>query len=824
MSHERWHRIEEVYHSALERTPDQRPAFLTEICGSDDELRREVESLLRHGDSQEALVDRPAWEAAGELLGTSAKDWSGQTVSHYQILEKLGEGGMGVVYKARDSRLGRTVALKFLAADRVAEPSLRQRFHHEAQAAAALDHPNICTVYEIDERDGETFLAMAFVDGPTLREKIEQRPLGLEEAIGIAIQIGEGLEAAHERGIVHRDVKSANILLTPSGQARITDFGLATLADRTRLTQEGAIVGTPQYMSPEQARGEVVDRRSDLWSLGVVLYEMVCGQLPFGGETAPAAVFAVLHKEPEPLTALRSRVPMELDRIVAKALAKNPAERYQHAADILVDLRSVRRLLESRSGTSAADRAAADTSAGRKAGLPAIAVLAFNDMSPERDQEYFCDGIAEEILNGLARIEGLHVASRTSAFRYKGQAIDIGEIGRQLKVDTLLEGSVRKSGDRLRITAQLINVADGFHLWSERYDRTVEDVFAIQDEISQAVVAKLRVQLVGEQPLIQRRAANVEAYNLNLKGRHWGNKFTGQGWRKAIECFERAIIEDPNYASPHAGLAVAYTYLAIHGWARPREVMPSAKTFALKALELDQTLAEAHFALAYVREFYEWDWQGAESEYQRAIELSPKDALSRIWHADLLVYTGRADAAFAEAHRAWELEPVSEEVNRMMVYISFVTGRYDEAVAHGQKAVELYPHGAGAHNLLGFAYAHKGQYQEAIRSLQEASTLAGGDPLFTWGLGYVYALQGRRSEAVAIVERLEPPRSKSYFSPTLIAGLYGALGELDRAFQFLETAYEERDGFLVTIGADPTYGSLRADPRCQAMLKKINLA
>ena len=748
----------------------------------------------------------------------------GKTISHYNILEKLGEGGMGIVYRAEDTRLNRTVALKFLAADRVADASLRQRFLREAQAAAALDHPNICTVYEIDERDGETFLAMAFVDGPTLQKKIEQRPLNLEEAIGIAIQIGEGLEAAHERGIVHRDIKSANILLTSRGQARITDFGLATLADRTRLTQEGVMAGTPQYMSPEQVRGEAADRRSDLWSLGVVLYEMVSGQLPFGGETTPAAVFAVLHREPEPLTALRSKVPMELDRIVAKALAKNPSERYQHAADILVDLRSVGRLLESRSRTSAADRAPAETSPGRKAGLPAVAVLAFTDMSPERDQEYFCDGMAEEILNGLARIEGLRVASRTSAFRYKGQGIDIGEIGRQLKVDTLLEGSVRKSGNRLRITAQLINVGDGFHLWSERYDRTVEDVFAIQDEISQAVVAKLRVQLVGGQPLIKRQAANMEAYNLYLKGRHWGNQFTGQGWRKAIECFEQAIAEDPTYASPHAGLAVAYTYLASHGWARPREVMPSAKTWALKALELDETLAEAHFALACVREFYEWDGQGAEGEYRRAVELNPKDALIRIWHAHLLACTGRANAAFAEACRALELEPLSEEVNRMMVYISFVTGRYDEAVAYGQKAVELFPHGPGAHNILGFAYVHKGQYQEAIRSLQEASTLTGGDPLFDWGLGYVYARQGRKREASAILERLESSKSKSYFSPTLLAGLCGELGKLDRAFQFLETAFEERDGFLVNIGVDPTYGSLRADPRCQTMLKRINLA
>jgi len=453
-----------------------------------------------------------------------------------------------------------------------------------------------------------------------------------------------------------------------------------------------------------------------------------------------------------------------------------------------------------------------------------IAVLPFANLSADKENEYFSDGLAEEILNALAQVPGLRVMARTSSFFFRDKDVDIREIGARLSVDHIIEGSVRREGDRIRVTVQLINAAEGYHLWSQCYDRRMAGVFDVQDEISRAVAEKLRVQFVGDRPLIKRQTANLAAYSLYLKGRHWGNQFTGQGWRRAVECFERAIVEDPDYASPHAGLAVAYTYLAIHGWVRPREVMSTAKACALKAMELDETLAEAHCALGFIRTFYEWDFAGAEREYQRAMELNPGDALVRVFYSLLLMYTGRTEAAFAEARRAWELDPISQEVNRLMVYVSFVTGRYDEAVAHGRKAVELYPHGSGAHNLLGFAHAHSGQYEEAIRSLQEAKAMADGDPVYDWGVGYVYARQGRKEEALAIVKSLEPQSSKCYFSPTLIAGLYGALGELDPAFEFLETAYEERDGFLVTVGADPTFSPLRADPRWHQLLRKINLA
>jgi len=468
-------------------------------------------------------------------------------------------------------------------------------------------------------------------------------------------------------------------------------------------------------------------------------------------------------------------------------------------------------------GRSAGSRLAADSAAS-------IAVLPFANLSADKENEYFSDGLAEEILNALAQIAELRVAARTSAFFFRDKNVDVREIGARLNVDHVLEGSVRREGEKIRVTVQLISAADGYHLWSERYECRMAGVFDVQDQISRAVSGHLRVQLAGGQMMVERRTGNLEAYNHYLKGRHWGNRFTGHGWRSAVACFEQAISVDADFAPPYAGLAVALTYLAIHGWERPREVMPRAKKCALKAVELDETLAEAHCALGLIRTFYEWDWAGAEIEYQRAMELNPGDALIRVYRSLLLMYTGRTDSAFAEAHLAWERDPISAEVNRLMVYISFVTGRPEDAVAFGRKAVELYPHGPGAHNLLGFAFAHSGQYQEAMQYLLSAKALADGDSVYDWGVGYVRACQGRRAEAISISATLKPQRDKGYFSPTLMAGLYGALGEFDLAFDALEEATEERDGFLVSIGSDPTFAALRSDPRWPLMLRKINLA
>ena len=467
----------------------------------------------------------------------------GQTISHYKILEKLGEGGMGVVYKAEDTKLKRTVALKFLPPEFTRDKDAKERFSIEAQAAAALSHSNIVTVHEIDECEDQIYIAIEYVKGQSLKDKIESGPLNINEALKIAIQVAEGLNEAHEKGIVHRDIKSANIMITDKGQVKIMDFGLAKLKGKSKLTKAGTTVGTTSYMSPEQSMGKDVDHRTDIWSLGVVLYEMITGQLPFKGEYEQAVVYSILNEEPEPVTGLRTGVPKELERIINKALEKNPSERYQHVQDIMIDIKGLRKKNKLRRLKGI------HTDTGSK---PSIAVLPFRDMSPQKDQDYFCEGIAEEIINALTQIEKLRVIARTSAFAYKGENIDAREIGKKLDVETLLEGSIRKAGNRLRITAQIINVADGSHLWSEKYDREMEDIFAIQDEITLTVVDNLKIKLLGKEKenIVKHHTDNQEAYNSYLKGRYFWNRRYKIGYRMALEHFQQAIEKDPFFVLP----------------------------------------------------------------------------------------------------------------------------------------------------------------------------------------------------------------------------------------------------------------------------------
>ena len=553
----------------------------------------------------------------------------GTRLGQYEIASLIGGGGMGLVYKAQDTRLKRLVALKLLLPELTRDETAKQRFLQEAQAASALDHPNICTIHEINETpDGQFYLVMAYYEGETLKEKIEHGPLPITDAIDAAVQVGQGLAKAHEAGITHRDIKPANLMLTADGTVKILDFGLAKLAGAEGITQTGTALGTVAYMSPEQLRGQEVDQRSDIWSLGVVTYEMVAGQRPFKGEQLQAVSVGILQSQPAPPTGSRTGVPLELERVVDRALAKAVADRYQTVADLLSELRTVKRALDS--GATAA--------AGAEKAVPSIAVLPFSNMSPDPEQEYFCDGIAEELIDALARLEGLRVVARTSAFQFKGQALDVGEIGKRLKVGTVLEGSVRKAGNRLRINAQLINTSDGYHLWSERYDRQMDDVFAVQDEIARSVVEKLKVKLLGEHeaPVIKRPTDNLEAYNLFLKGRYYFSKLTKEALTRSLECFTQALAKEPTYAQAHAGVAVAQTVRAVYGGAVSREVMPSAKEAALKALALDETVADAHMALGSVLHYYDWDWLGAEHQYRRALELNPSDTLVRAVYAHLL--------------------------------------------------------------------------------------------------------------------------------------------------------------------------------------------
>jgi serine/threonine protein kinase/tetratricopeptide (TPR) repeat protein len=745
----------------------------------------------------------------------------GKTISHYKILEKLGEGGMGVVYKAEDTKLDRYVALKFLSPRSLGTEEEMARFAREAKAAAALNHPNICTIHEIDDSDGQTFIAMEYVKGADLKTKIGAGPVELGDALGIAIQVSEGLAAAHKAKIVHRDIKPANIVVTPEGRAKIMDFGLARVAGAARLTRTGATVGTVAYASPEQARGGDIDHRTDIWSLGVVLYEMATGERPFRGDSDAAVIYSILNDEPESPSAARRGIPTSLDGLIERALAKDAAVRYQSADDFAADLIDLRGASESSIRTRQMDSITTEAS---------IAVLPFADMSPDGDQEYFCDGMAEELINALANVEGLQVTSRTSAFQFKGPGHDIDEIGRKLKVQTVLEGSVRKAGTRLRITAQLVNVADGYHVWSERFDRHMEDIFAVQDEISLAIVDKLKVRLLGEEGarLVKRHTENLEAYNLYLRGRWLWNKRTEHGIRRAIEHFERAIEVAPDYAPAYAGVADAYNDLMNYSLSPPDDAYPKAEEAALRALELDGTLAEAHAALGFIKSEHRWDWEGAENEFKRAIELNPNYAAAYHGYAALMSYQGRFDGAVEAINRAIELDPLSLVTHRHMVSVLETAGQLDEALEAAKRAADLDPDYVFLHLLTGIVYIDKSMFDEALAEFEleervEERAYGGRHPLVDAWTGVAYARSGRTNDAERILEDLKSRCREPQVHMLNIAQLCFLLDRRDEGFEWLERSYENHDGWLRYVVRLRRPYLAGDDPRLTDLLRRMGL-
>jgi len=741
----------------------------------------------------------------------------GKTISHYRILEKLGEGGMGVVYKAEDTKLKRTIVLKFLPLELTRAPEAKTRFVQEAQAASALNHTNICVIYEIDEVEDQSFIAMECVEGETLKARIRKGPLDLGEAVDIATQVAGGLAKAHSKGIVHRDIKPANIMVTNDGTAKIVDFGLAILAGQVRLTRTGVTSGTVAYMSPEQARGEQIDHRTDIWSLGAVLYEMVTGQLPFRGEYEPALIYSILNDTPESMSALRGEVPPELERIVMKAMARLPADRYRTAEDMRMALESCTR--------STVPSAVA--SSGKKLEyLPSIAVLPFKDMSPQKDQDYLCEGIAEELLNALVQIEGLRVAARTSSAQFKDKAVNVQAIGRELGVQSVLEGSVRKSGDRLRITAQLINVEDGYHLWSEKYDRDLEDIFAIQDEISLAIVDKLRVKLLRDEKskLIKRHTENEEAYRLYLQGRYFWNRRHEGGVQKGLEYFQKAIDIDPDYPLPHSGMADCYFSLGFFDFLAPNVAFGKCKEAALKAVELDPDLAEVHASLGNAFFYFDWDYPAAEAEFQHAIGLNSNYATVRYFYGMFLTAAGRFDDAVAQERRALELDPIQPTIRAAQAFTLRLADRNDEAIATSRASIEFDPNFFVSWLNLGQEYALIGKFAEAEEAVLKAVDLAGGtSTLILLILGQVLEPAGKRDEARAILDRMLELSKSKYASAQLIATLYWLFDEKDAAFEWLERAIDERDHWVCYSKYLPAMREMRSDPRIQGILRKLGL-
>jgi serine/threonine-protein kinase len=734
----------------------------------------------------------------------------GIEIFQYKILEKIGSGGMGEVYLAEDTRLNRRVALKFLPIHLVSDGAFKTRFISEAQSAAKLNHPNIITIHEVGEYDERPFIVMEYVEGSSLSDIIEKEGLPSDRAVEITLQICEGLKEAHKAGIVHRDIKPSNIIIDKSGRCRILDFGLAAVQSEERLTRTGSLLGTVEYMSPEQVRGEKVDHRSDIFSLGVLLYEMLTGQLPFKGDYVAGVVYSIINESPEMLDRHRPDISGEFQKIVDGALEKDPEIRYQKINELVADLRKCQ------SG-QLVDKPSKH--------YPSIAVLPFRDMSAQKDQEYLCDGVAEDIINALTHLEGLQVVARTSAFSYRGRDIDIREIGRKLNVQSLLEGSIQKTGDRLRITAQLINVSDGYHIWSERYDRRLEDVFAIQDEISLNIVDRLKVRLLGEEraKLVKRGTANQEAYMLYLKGRYFWNRRYEGGLQKAIEHFQQAIEKDPGFALAYSGLADCFGVLGTYGFLPPKEAFTRARKAAERALEIDNSLAEAVTSLSFINMYFDWDWPAAESGYKRAIELNPNYATTHHWYGLLLSIVGRFDESIKELKRARELEPLEHVINAMAGLMFYLARRYDEALDQYYKVIEMDPNFSLVYFFLGGACGVKSRWAEAIKAHQRFLELTGCCTLAIGVLGFTYAISGDRSKALEMLNRLEEISTEKYVSPFYTGLIYIGLDDRKLALEHLEKSFSAKEPFLALIKCWHIFDNVRSEDRFHELLKKMDL-
>jgi eukaryotic-like serine/threonine-protein kinase len=789
----------------------------------------------------------------------------GQTISHYRILEQLGQGGMGVVYLAEDSRLGRTVALKFLSEELSRDPRAVERFQREARAASALNHPHICAVYDVGEHAGRHFMAMELLEGTSLHQLVAGGALPADRVLELGIELADALEAAHAKGIIHRDIKPANIFVTDRGHAKLLDFGLARPPlDRQamtagptleRLTDPGAVLGTLAYMSPEQVRGEDLDARTDLFSLGAVLYEMTTGRQAFAGSTSGTIQEAILNRTPIPVGRVNPELPPRLEEVINKGLEKDRKLRYQHASELRADLQRLKRDNDSGSLASSREEALlARTSGWRRkwpmiaagaiavvallaAGMElsrlrskgeainSVAVLPFVNSSGDADGDYLSDGITESLIANLSQVRSLRVTARSTVFRYKGKEIDPQKIGQDLHVGAVLSGRLMQRDGTLVVRTELMDVANGSQLWGGQYNRKVADVFALQDELSKEISERLRLRLTSDekQRLTKRYTENAEAYQLYLKGLFYWNKRSPDGLQKSIEYFNRAVEVDPAYALAYAGLADTYNLISFLNMVPPREAMPKAKGAAAKALEIDSRLAEAHISLAYASFTYDWDWPAAVSHFDRAIALNREAVINHPYYPFYLTVAGRFDEAIGVARRMMDRDPVSASLSHTLAVQLALSKHFDEAIDECRRTIELDPSFAVAHDVLGGMLASKGMFAEALPEIEKAVVLTRGAAMPMADLGYVRARLGQREEARRILQQLAEAAKERYTPALAFAVVHVGLGENDQALNWLEKAYEERFNRLAYLRREPVWDTLRPDPRFTDLLRRINL-
>jgi serine/threonine-protein kinase len=767
-----------------------------------------------------------------------------EIISHYRILKKLGEGGMGEVYLAEDARLGRQVALKFLPASYQYDPDRRNRFLKEARAASALRTPNIAAIYDIGEHDQIMFIVMEYVEGETLSRRVERGSMDAHETISIATQIADALDEAHTLGIIHRDIKGSNLMITSRGLVKMLDFGLAKVTESRSTTESsdftvplgqqtaaGIVLGTISYMSPEQALGRDLDHRTDLFSLGVVIYEMLTARLPFGGNSATETIDNIVHQEPPPVSRFNYNVPGELERIARKCLEKARERRYQSAREIATDLRNLRRDLDSGAlSTSSLTTVSTGSVPSARRTRPrktidSLAILPLANSSDDPDTEYLSDGITESIINNLSQLPKLRVMARSTVFRYKGKEVDPIEAGRDLGVRAVLTGRMFQRGDTLIIKVELVDTSDGSHLWGEQYNRKLADIFSIEEEISSVISEKLRLKLDSTQKkkLARRHTENTAAYQLYLKGRYYWNKRTADGIKKGIEYFNQAIDSDPNYALAYAGIADSYNILASYSTIAPKDAFPRSKAAAKTALELDDKLAEAYASLAFAIFGYDWNWSEAERASKRAIELNPGYASAHQWYALYLAAMNRMSEAFAEVKIAEELDPLSLPVSTNVGWLFYLTRRYDEAIETYNKILELDADFILAHRRLGQVYVEKRMHEEAIREFEKCLAPSREDAESLAWLGHAYAASGATERAMEIIDEMNLLAKSRYVSSYLMAIIHIGLGDIDRAFELLEKACDERYGFLAYLKVSPVFDPLRADARFQELIARVGL-